>query len=138
MSAVSQGRADAGLPGSRQGGMISTMTDHADLLVRIAARAREDDPMMPLKTGLPDPLSAGAIEKAEIVLGFRLHPLLAAIYRDVADGGFGPDYQLMSLIDGPTGEHAVSRYIQERTNNAGTEWAWPEGVLPILTWGCGM
>jgi hypothetical protein len=20
----------------------------------------------------------------------------------------------------------------------GTDWAWPEGVLPILTWGCGM
>lgn len=114
------------------------MTDHADLLARIAVRTRDDNPMMPLKAGLPDPLTPDLIERAETVLGFRLHPLLAAIYRDFANGGFGPDYQLMSLIDGPTSEQAVSCYIQKRAENAGTAWAWPEGVLPILTWGCGM
>lgn len=93
---------------------------------------------MPLSAGLPDPAPSGKIDKAEAILGFRLHPLLAAIYRDVADGGFGPDYQLLSLIDGPTSERAVSCYLENRAAKAGTAWAWPEGVLPILTWGCGM
>ena len=32
----------------------------------------------------------------------------------------------------------VDRYLRLRSTNAGTAWAWPEGVLPILTWGCGM
>ncbi|PZG17048.1 SMI1/KNR4 family protein [Micromonospora craterilacus] len=114
------------------------MTDYTDLLARIAARAREDEPMMPLAAGLPAPLPQDKIDCAEVRLGFDLHPLLTAIYRDFANGGFGPDYQLLSLTDGPTSEQAVDRYIEARTSYAGTEWAWPEGVLPILTWGCGM
>ncbi|MEO3854571.1 hypothetical protein ABGB08_06645 [Acrocarpospora sp. B8E8] len=37
-------------------------------------------------------------------------PLLALIYGELANGGFGPDYQLLSLINGPTSEQAVDRY----------------------------
>ncbi|MCW3819325.1 SMI1/KNR4 family protein [Micromonospora sp. DR5-3] len=114
------------------------MTDYHELLGRLARRAGEDEPTVPLEGGLPAPLSRARIAEAEQRLGFPLHPLLAAIYRDVANGGFGPDYQLLSLIDGPTEEQAVDCYTEARTAHAGTEWAWPEGVLPILTWGCGM
>ncbi|MGW4498952.1 SMI1/KNR4 family protein [Micromonospora sp. NPDC004336] len=114
------------------------MTDYTDLLARIAGRARRDEPMMPLPAGLPAPLPQSTIDSVEERLGFGLHPLLAAIYRDFANGGFGPDYQVLSLTDGPTSEQAVECYLQARTRYAGTEWAWPEGVLPILTWGCGM
>ncbi|MGW4741425.1 SMI1/KNR4 family protein [Nocardia xishanensis] len=32
----------------------------------------------------------------------------------------------------------VSAYLTNRAAGAGTEWAWPEGVVPILTRGCGM
>lgn len=112
--------------------------DHSDLLARIATRSRADEPMMPLDGGLPAPLPAERIHAAEERLGFRLHPLLAAVYREVANGGFGPDYQLLSLVDGPTSEQAVDHYLRARRDNAGTPWAWPEGVLPILTWGCAM
>ncbi|GIG85169.1 SMI1/KNR4 family protein [Plantactinospora endophytica] len=114
------------------------MTDHAATLAAIAARARRDDPDLPVVDDLPAPLSQAAIERAEERLGFRLHPLLAALYRDFANGGFGPEYQLLSLTDGPTSEQAVDCYLKARAEGAGTEWAWPEGVLPILTWGCGM
>ncbi|WP_432835694.1 hypothetical protein [Dactylosporangium sp. CA-092794] len=71
------------------------MTDYSALLARIAARALEDEPTMPL-AHLPAPLRAEDIERAEGRLGFGLHPLLAAVYRDYANGGFGPDYQLLS------------------------------------------
>jgi SMI1 / KNR4 family (SUKH-1) len=114
------------------------MVDHTSLLGRIAIRCRGDDPMTPLAEGVPAPLPATRIELAEQRLGFRLHPLLAAIYGELANGGFGPDYQLLSLIDGPTSEQAVDRYLDFRRTYAATAWAWPEGVLPILTWGCGM
>jgi hypothetical protein len=92
---------------------------------------------MPL-AGLPAPLRQEDIERAEVRLGLNLHPLLAAVYRDFANGGFGPDYQLLSLVDGPTPERVVDLYLDNRRQYAGTAWAWPEGVLPILTWGCGM
>jgi hypothetical protein len=117
--------------------MILPMTDYGPLLARIAARAREDEPMMPL-AGLPAPLHVDEIGRAQLRLGFTLHPLLAAVYRDFANGGFGPDYQLLSLVGGPTSEQVVDLYLVNRSRGAGTEWAWPEGVLPILTWGCGM
>lgn len=67
------------------------------------------------------------IDRAEERLGFGLHPLLAAIYRDFANGGFGPDYQLLSLTGGPTSEQAVDRYLGDRANGAGTEWAQEPG-----------
>ena len=114
------------------------MTDYSHLLARIARRAGQDEPTIPLDVGLPVPLPQAAIDTAEERLGFRLHPLLAATYRDFANGGFGPDYQLLSLTDGPTSEQAVDSYLEARTTQARTEWAWPEGVLPILNWGCGM
>src|SRR5262249_38605907 len=112
------------------------VTDYTHLLERIAAQARMDDPAVP--AGLPAPLSQDEIDRAEERLGYRLHPLLAAVYREVANGGFGPEYQLLSLTGGPTPEQAVDRYLAARGDGEGTEWAWPEGVLPILNWGCGM
>jgi hypothetical protein len=118
--------------------IVTAMVDYGPLLARIAARSRDDEPMMPLAEGLPAPLPANKIDLAEQRLGFRLHPLLAVIYGEFANGGFGPDHQLLSLIDGPTSEQAVDRYLDARQGYAGTEWAWPEGVLPILHWGCGM
>ncbi|WP_433062560.1 SMI1/KNR4 family protein [Dactylosporangium sp. CS-033363] len=113
------------------------MTDYGPLLARIAARAAEDDPMLPLDAR-PAPLSAADLDRAERELGFPLHPLLAAVYGTIANGGFGPDYQLLSLVSGPTGEQAVDVYKTKRHDAAGTAWAWPEAVLPILNWGCAM
>ncbi|MFE0591363.1 SMI1/KNR4 family protein [Micromonospora echinospora] len=114
------------------------MANYTELLARIADRARDDEETGVLTAGLPAPLPEQTIDSAEERLGFALHPLLATIYRDFANGGFGPDEQLFSLTDGPTAEQAVECYLQARARYAGTEWAWPEGVLPILTWGCGM
>ncbi|MGH3712882.1 MAG: SMI1/KNR4 family protein, partial [Micromonosporaceae bacterium] len=111
--------------------------NYGPLLARIAARAGDDEPMTPLAS-LPAVLGQAEIDRAEALLGFNLHPLLVAIYRDVANGGFGPGYQLFSLVNGPTNEQAVDCYLGKRSSGAGTEWAWPEGVLPVLTWGCGM
>ncbi|MGY0234198.1 SMI1/KNR4 family protein [Longispora urticae] len=107
------------------------MTQHSSLAERLLDRAHEDGET-------PGPLlTAADLARAEQALGFALHPLLAAVYQQVGDGGFGPDYQVLPLIDGEK-ETAVGAYLQLRADGAGTEWAWPEGVLPILDWGCGM
>ncbi|WP_141812179.1 SMI1/KNR4 family protein [Nocardia bhagyanarayanae] len=107
------------------------MIDYTRLLNRISARARDE--------GLPllAPITDTELVEAESRLGFALHPLLADVYRQIADGGFGPEYQLLRLLDGDA-ETVVSAYLANRASGAGTEWAWPEGVVPILTWGCGM
>jgi hypothetical protein len=115
------------------------MREYQTLLDRIAERARRDDPPTPQRRAqLLEPLSRAALDEAEHRLGFALHPLLAAVYRGIANGGFGPEYALLSLTDGVTTQQAVDCYLARRAAQAGTEWAWPEGVLPILDWGCAM
>ncbi|PWI42748.1 SMI1/KNR4 family protein [Streptomyces sp. ICBB 8177] len=110
---------------------------HDDLLARVADRARRRCPDM------PPPVSERALADAERALGFPLHPLLARLYREVGDGGFGPEYRFFRL-DGsePVSEThgpvtlAYRRRREPHAKDPG--WFWPEGVVPVMTWGCGM
>ncbi|MEV5576653.1 SMI1/KNR4 family protein [Spirillospora sp. NPDC052269] len=98
------------------------MTDHDDLLERVAHRAGYDLPCA----------TPAQIKEAEAALGFPLPSLLARLYQEVGNGGFGPDYQLMPLI-GPKAPTAVATYQAQHATGD-----WPTGVLPILDWGCAM
>ncbi|WP_314619981.1 SMI1/KNR4 family protein [Streptomyces stackebrandtii] len=107
------------------------MTAIEDLVPRVAAKAKA------ASTDLPPTAGAEEVAEAETVLGFALPPLLASLYREVANGGYGPDYQLLPLV-GP-GRTALSEYRSERSASAEGETPyWPAGVLPILDWGCAM
>ncbi|MFB7029490.1 MULTISPECIES: SMI1/KNR4 family protein [unclassified Streptomyces] len=102
-----------------------------DLISRIAAKAKS-----PYKA-LPPAVTADDVAEAEAALGFALPPLLASLYREVANGGFGPDYQLLPLVG--SGRTVLSEYQSERSASAEDETPyWPAGVLPILDWGCAM
>jgi hypothetical protein len=82
-------------------------------------------------------LSAEQVRQAECDLGFPLPALLATAYQWIGDGGYGPENLMMALLgDFPSG--AVEFYRTERAAGTGTDWAWPEGVLPILDWGAGL
>lgn len=76
----------------------------------------------------PAPLGSGEIARAEGILGFALPPLLAELYTRIGDGGFGPEQGLLPL------RQTVRTYEARR----GSGWRWPEGVLPIADFGCGM
>ncbi|MBW8485078.1 SMI1/KNR4 family protein [Actinomadura parmotrematis] len=102
------------------------MNDHDELVRRVAERAGEEAGAALV------PATAGQVAEAEAALGFPLPPLLARLYREVGDGGFGPEYRLLPLIDG-AGPTAVGTYREKRAPGR-----WPAGVLPILTWGCAM
>ncbi|MFK0181653.1 SMI1/KNR4 family protein [Streptomyces xanthochromogenes] len=107
------------------------MTDTDNLVRRVATRAASDS------NDLPEPVDDAYIAVAEAQLGIALHPLLARLYREVAAGGFGPDYRLLPLL-GP-GSSVVGEYLTRREASVGVEHPqWPEGVVPILAWGCGI
>ncbi|MFF4748419.1 SMI1/KNR4 family protein [Streptomyces sp. NPDC002514] len=115
------------------------MTEIEQLLTRVAAQARISRPWG--WPSLPDPVDAAAPARAEAALGFALPPLLASLYCRIADGGFGPEYGLLPLLDSPpSGEPAaVAQYVAHREEaRKDPDWPWPEGVLPISHWGCGM
>ncbi|WP_214110139.1 SMI1/KNR4 family protein [Acrocarpospora catenulata] len=93
-----------------------------ELFARVAAKAAGDR--------LPRTVTAAEVAEAERSLGFSLPPKLVRLYTEVANGGFGPAYEVLPLVgDGRT---AVSSYHDERRTS------WPAEVLPLLDWGCGM
>nr|WBO79760.1 SMI1/KNR4 family protein [Streptomyces sp. SBE_14.2] len=115
------------------------MTDTEQLLARVASKAHTTRPWG--WPSLPAPVDAGAVARAEAALGFSLPPLLAELYLRIGDGGFGPEYGLLPLLDSPpSGEPAaVPQYLSNReSGRKDPDWPWPEGVLPISHWGCAM
>jgi len=115
------------------------MTEIEQLLTRVAAEARNTRPWG--WPSLPAPVDTATLDRAETALGFSLPPLLAALYLRIGDGGFGPEYGLLPLLDSaPAGEPAVvAQYLANREEaRKDPDWPWPEGVLPISHWGCGM
>lgn len=103
------------------------------LVRRVAAASAASDLLQP-------PVSAAELAEAERNLGFRLHPLLAALYRKVGNGGFGPADSVLPLCGGPdeNWETSVVQGYQDRIppERADTWWSWPEGVVPVLDRGC--
>ncbi|MGW6538546.1 SMI1/KNR4 family protein [Streptomyces sp. NPDC055051] len=107
------------------------MIDVNELVARVAALPRA-------VPGPPPPaVSPEDVAAAEGALGFRLPPLLARLYQDVGNGGFGPAYHFLPLTG--EGRTVLGEYAAERAASARAAVPyWPEGVLPVLDWGCGM
>ncbi|MFG3105845.1 SMI1/KNR4 family protein [Streptomyces tendae] len=115
------------------------MSENEQLLERVAAKARTTRPWG--WASLPEPVDGATTARAEAALGFPLPALLAELYLRIGDGGFGPEYGLLPLLDSPpSGEPAaVAQYLANRDSGAkDPDWPWPEGVLPISHWGCAM
>ncbi|QES49616.1 hypothetical protein DEJ50_19180 [Streptomyces venezuelae] len=102
------------------------MNETEQLLEQVAAHARNS--LKGQRKPLPAPLPPAGLRRIEGILGFDLPPLLAGLYTRIADGGFGPEGGLLTL------GQAADAYAAMRTS----AWRWPEGVLPIADFGCGL
>jgi SMI1 / KNR4 family (SUKH-1) len=102
------------------------------LIDRVLARGFEE-------ADLPARATSTMVAEAERRLGFALHPLLARLYTEVGNGGFGPGPGpgLLPLL-GP-GRSVVDEYLSLIRRSAREEFAvWPAGAVPVLDWGCSM
>jgi hypothetical protein len=90
------------------------------------------------------PALAEQIERTEGKLGFNLPALLARLYTEVGNGGFGPGYGLFGIEGGFTDEDTSLTMPDLYLS-----WAhpvpglldpppWPKGLIPICDWGCNM
>jgi hypothetical protein len=117
------------------------MSNLSDLVESVKIRAsdpqtRADHPQVE-GSPLPAPANVDQVTRAEQELGFRLPELLARLYCEVANGGFGPGYGLIGLSEGQlwNGQSIVDVYKEVRSYVA-SDWNWPDGLLPICDWGC--
>lgn len=105
------------------------MTESEQLLERVAAKARSTRPWG--WSSLPEPVDGEAPARAEAALGFPLPALLTELYLRIGDGGFGPEYGLLPLLDhDPSGEPAaVAQYEETSEGPEPTPWT----DLPLRT-----
>jgi SMI1 / KNR4 family (SUKH-1) len=97
---------------------------------------------------LRPPVSRCDLDEAERLLGFPLPDLLRELYTEVGDGGFGPSHGFLPLLKSapevklangslPRIESAVELYqLFKEGDPENPSWSWPDGLLPILDWGC--
>jgi hypothetical protein len=87
------------------------------------------------------PVPAAQVQQAEAKLGFQLPTLLARLYVEVGNGGFGPGYGLFGLEGGFVDEDSrltlPDLYASWANPPAGTLSfpPWPEKLVPICDWG---
>ncbi|MBB2949045.1 hypothetical protein FB565_008850 [Actinoplanes lutulentus] len=88
---------------------------------------------------LDEPASPAAISEAEQIIGYPLPPLLKRIYREIANGGIGPDGGFEGLRDGYVSDEDsmldVCTSIREDTDEPPIL---PPGVLFFCNSGCAM
>lgn len=93
-----------------------------------------------LKDDLPSPISQEKLSQSVLALGFEPPAILSEVYMTIANGGFGPGYELMGLIDGHTddlGNTCIDLYKSfSESNPDDPAWIWPQNLLPICHWGC--
>ena len=82
------------------------------------------------------------ISGAERRLKFSLPELVREIYTSVGDGGFGPGYGFLPLLQPIRkgtlrGDSVVELYEVFRGGDPqDPTWPWPERMLPLVDWGC--
>jgi hypothetical protein len=109
------------------------MIDFDDLVARIGAKARAEG-------DLPAVATASQVVAAEQSIGFPLPSFLVALYRRIADGGFGPGRAVG--IPGYDGAvlYSIGRLVEVYHENSTPDprtpfTPWPKGVVPMLYWG---
>ena len=123
------------------------MPDDDDLIRRLARIA--NDPAAatamarPSRWTPPRLLTPFDVSDAETVLGFALPPLLVRLYTEVGNGGFGPGYGLLPLLDADRplfqaddDETVLSEYRRRLARKGVGRRVWRR-VLPVVDHGCG-
>lgn len=119
------------------GGIASLLTQLRGDLARLQDPARAPEVtakverMMtgmtpPPPAPLPGPADEATVARAEAVVG-PLPPLLRRVYREIADGGFGPGYGLLPLAT------VATTYRSLRDTPPGPPGAaWPDALVPFV------
>ncbi|MBY0531309.1 MAG: hypothetical protein K2P86_04995 [Xanthobacteraceae bacterium] len=82
-------------------------------------------------------LSEADVTEAEVIIGFKLPPLLRDIYQSIGNGGFGPGNGLLGLRGGHADDQkpdVVSHYLHDSKRFC--LGGWKPQHLRLCHWGC--
>jgi hypothetical protein len=86
------------------------------------------------------PATAEELETVERKLSFPIPGSLRQLYREVANGGFGPGYGVLGVGSGATDDRGSTADQVYRDFSApdpdDPTWVWRDRVLPFCYWGC--
>jgi len=109
------------------------------LQVRNADRARATAGGIHRSKPFPS-IAAKGLQTAERTIGFRLPALLRALYLQVGNGGFGPEYGILGTKGGAKlVGHTLETCYREmlRLCRQNSAWRWPARLLPLGEFGSG-
>lgn len=111
--------------------------------LRLQKRARSGSPdMLDGPSTYQAPLADEGLDVVAERLGTPLPRAVRQLWGQVANGGFGPGYGIIGLLDGfrtDLGRDAVEEYEAMLLPDPDEpSWKWPKGLLPICHWGCGI
>jgi hypothetical protein len=77
------------------------------------------------------------------ITGIELPAELIELYKQKGNGGFGPDYGLIGVINGHKTDldDSILSLYQSFTSNEDEDdplWHWPEALIPFIHVGCGI
>ena len=139
----------AGVKSLDLGGLLGMLGDLRPMFGRAleASRSGEVDPDVvakadkfaaamstPVESELPPPATPEELERVEASIGVALPATLRRVYGEVANGGFGPGYGLVSL------ERMAAEYRELCEVMPPTGHDWPRVLLPVIhhdpDWDC--
>ncbi|MEV4784714.1 SMI1/KNR4 family protein [Streptomyces tuirus] len=89
---------------------------------------------------LPPPAPSQAVAEVEAVVGYPMPKLLRRLYLEVANGGFGPDGSILSLVDAGewySDEESLLQLVRDWCSESEPEPPLqPLHVPPLVTLGC--
>ncbi len=120
--------------------------NHDTLIDRIRQQVSIDKNSLDLLPYQQKPLPAVASEAAllatEHSIEFALPPLLRRMYKEIANGGFGPGYGLIGVAGGFTDDlgRSITNIFTDKNSPDFQKYFpdWPIKSLSICHWGCAM
>jgi hypothetical protein len=105
-----------------------------ELISRIRRHAQEGGQK------LSDPVTGSTIARAESELGFSLPKLLVRLYTEISNGGFGPGYGLLGLVEPCEDDNqtVIGLYREniDAHENPEVDHEWHNGLILACDWGC--
>ena len=84
-------------------------------------------------------LSVGDLRDMEARFDLDIPPILHRIYSEIGDGGFGPGYGFLPMLEPESkyDDSVLNLYTLFRGGDPDDpKWQWPEALLPIVDFGC--